>query len=354
MKQDSIANNSQLAVKQPDPFAALAQYQADRFNVVLPVTQMPELPCGAKLSVRVVNVNTDIKGGDVYSVDGGKLALTGATLDKIAAAAGITWVQCERLDDRRHPHYCEFAVTARVVDFDGSVREARGVRAIDLRDDAGNGGPGPDLDEIQSSARNAERPRDPTKQTMMARKFIVPMCEAKAKNRAIRRLLSMKGAYAAAELQKPFVVPQLVPDTTNPMAQQMVLAQMTGAASLLYGPRPMRALNAAPVVEASFDEDNEPDLATAGQAGQAGGGTPPPPPAAAAPVLSPQVADRIDVPARFTKAFRTAVDIGGADVTEFAALCERACGKRRRADMTAEDVIKIESALEQWLTGGVQ
>jgi hypothetical protein len=323
-----------------NPFQALVKYQTGHFNVCMPVTTMDELPRGAKLSVRIVQVNGDEKAGDVYATENGKVALTGTTLDRIGAAAGITWLAVERTDGRAHPHYCEFTVVARVVDFDGSARDSRGVRAIDLREDAGAGIPGPDYAEIIASAK--KKSRDPAGQLLKARQFLVPMCEAKAKNRAIRRLLSLRGGYKPEELKNPFVVPKLVIDTADPMARQMLMAQMTGAATMLYG-RTQQSIEAPRIVEAEPADDLEPGEGTAKTpppSGNAGAGSPPPAPA------TQQTLPLDDVPRRFSAAFKTYTQMIGCAPEDFAALCMKSCGKKSRAEMSADDVSRIEAAVQ--------
>jgi hypothetical protein len=346
MKQESTA----LATRQPqEPFAALAQYQQDRYNVLIPVTTMDELPAATRLSVRVVKVNPSTDAGEVYATENGKLALTGQTLDRVGSAAGITWISVDRTDDRKHPHFCEFRVTGRVIDFDGSVREAIGMRAIDLRDDAGNGEPGADLKEIIYSAENAKdkqggkSPRDPTKQIMKARQFMVPMCESKAKNRAIRRILSMKGGYTKAELEKPFVVPKLVPDASNPVAQQMMLGQMTGVTAALFGGA--RALPSK-VVDAEFDHGSDSHGDTSRPEGEDKETT-----AGTAPAAASEEKGTPEILARLTAVWGIAQG-ANMPIETFRELMSRSCGKTKRAEMTTKDVVAIEVAIEDYVTGG--
>lgn len=222
---------------------ALAPYGQDKYNVLMPQTALSSVPQGAAISVRTVTISQDL----TYSLEGGKLGLSGVALDKIAQAAGITWTECRRTDPRTHPYYVEYEVTGQITDFDGSVRVARGVRAIDLRDNAGDGNPGADLAEIQASA--SAKGGNPAKRILFAKKFIVPICEAKAKNRAIRRLLAIKGGYTPDELKKPFVVPKLVLDSNDNLARSMMLANLAG----------VRA-PALPVQATVIDAEPEPEL----------------------------------------------------------------------------------------------
>jgi hypothetical protein len=241
-----------VAHRTQNPLQALHErFDEGRFNLLLPKIHMGSLPEGTLLAVREVHIQPNEPG--MYKVDGGKQALGKAQLNRIAAAAGITWVSVERTDDRKHPHYCEVTARACVTDFDGTARESVGTKTIDMRADAVDGQPGPELDAmLKAAARNN---RDASKQIEQQRKFIAEICASKAMNRAIADVLAIRRSYEPKELAKPFIVPKLVPDTSNPVAQNMVLAQMTGAANALYG-RPQQ--QPPTVVDATLDDAPEP------------------------------------------------------------------------------------------------
>jgi hypothetical protein len=262
--------NKSLQKTQPQAMAANPlqalhqQFDAGRFNLLAPKIHVGQLPAGTQLAVREVRVDVDPNNKEVYPTDGGNLGLGKVALNKIAAAAGVSWVSSERTDDRRHPHYCEFTVHGRVTDFDGTVRDVYGSKTYDLRDDAGDGEPGKDVPGMSD------------RQLAQARKFVTEHCETKAKLRAIAEILAVKRSYSKAELAKPFIVPKLVPDTSNPMAQQMVLAQMTGAMQALYG----GAKQAGPVIDATLEPQQtapvEPSPEPAGDEGGADAPAAPP------------------------------------------------------------------------------
>jgi hypothetical protein len=219
-----------------NPVGALQKrFPEERFNTLLPVVHVGQLPRGTQLSVREVRVRGD--DFDTFGVEG-KRGLTKVTLDKIAAAAGITWLGVERTDDRSHPHVRSYTVHGRVTDFDGTVRDIFESKTIDLRDDDGAGQQGKDRAGIKSD-----------KQLAQYRKFIDEHCVSKARNRAIASILAIKRAYTKDELQKPFIVPKLIPDTDDPLAQKAVLATMVGAEHALFG-RP----DDQKIIEATFHE----------------------------------------------------------------------------------------------------
>lgn len=217
--------------------AALAKYQADRFNVLAPLSVAASglessyrEPPGFKLAVNVVSLNPEDTqpGGSLYKTGGSsnRKALTGRILDQIAGAAGLE-VYTERVDARNHPHYSEHRATVKGRDWtDGQVRSYTATKTVDLRDDCGDGTPGPDCAGMEKGG----------KQIQQARKFIHEMCASKAVNRAIRHLLGINTAgYTDDELRKPFVVPKLQLDASVPEVAEAMLAQATGGAEALWG-----------------------------------------------------------------------------------------------------------------------
>jgi hypothetical protein len=239
------------------PMTALAaSYSHDKYQLLLPETYLQELPCGTKLSARVVRISTRPNDGDVYPTDRGKLALTKTALMRIAAAAHITWVSSRRVDGRSHPHYCEHEVRARVIDFDGLPREVVKTKTLDLRDDCGDGTKGPDLQACKSA-----------NQAQKVRQYIDGHCETKAMLRAISDILAIPRSYNPADLQRPFVVPCLIPDSSDPQVKAIMMAQMLGATNLLYGkPEPVAPpqMELPPLLPETTDTamDPEADLET--------------------------------------------------------------------------------------------
>lgn len=306
---------------------SMASQYAGKYNLLLPRVEVGSLPVGTQLAVRVVTVDTAERSGDVYRVEGNKLGLSKSALNRIAMAAGITWVSVRRIDDRTHPHYCECEARASATDFDGTVRESIGIKTIDLRSDAGEGIPGKDAASMSD------------RQLPQARKFISGVCASKAMNRAIANILSIRRAYTAQELERPFVVPKLVPDTSNPVAQRAVLSQMLGATQMLYGPPPEETM-----VDAELEADpvalppHEPAAADEpiGADDSAPVGEPPPEP---------------DAPARVAAMWRTC-KAAGMQPDEWKSLYRRSCGAKPHAELTESDLCGLELAVEAQ-AGGV-
>lgn len=230
------------------------EYAREHAILLSPVMAMDAIPAMHSVSLRIVHINPDIKGGDIYvqgDDEGGdskapltedsEVSLTKVALDRITGAAGINWdlILSGRLDDRSEPDYCLFRAVGTMKDFDGTVRQIGAERDIDLR----NGSP-----TIKGWSE---------KRLKKAREYLHPMTESKARNRAIRQALAIRGKYRISDLRKPFVVPRLVFDVNrieDPETRRQVTLEIArearGATTMLYGPGhgqpPPPALTAPP------------------------------------------------------------------------------------------------------------
>lgn len=236
------------AIERPAPAAGLELSASDaaavtqwfaanksRFNLVTPSTIVQSLPEGCEVAVSMITINPDTNAGEVFKTDSGKLALTGMSLAKVSAAAGISWdpAQCHRVDDRSDPRYVEYQAVGGWRLFDGTFVTESAHRAVDLRDGS---------DEIEKMT---------DKQLAQQRKFILPLAETKAKNRVIRRL-GIKSGYTAEELKTPFAVARLMwtGRTEDPELRRtfavMKAEQMNASGAALFGPPQAPRQYAAP------------------------------------------------------------------------------------------------------------
>lgn len=232
----------------------LAELSAN-YHLVSAATRVDVLPegCGVAISYVHVDPNPDPYNGpkEVYDV-GGRLGLSGTTLTRIAAAAGLDWdpQQSGRLDDGSDPHYVHYRAVGRVRNFDGSVRTVTGEVEMDAREGS------PQIEEIKTKAANSRKgPRDPSVQILELRKFLLRHAESNAKNRAIADM-GVKRSYAPAELQKPFAVARLTwtgessdPELRRVFAEKTADA-MIGGMSALYGRVPAALPQRAPAAPA--------------------------------------------------------------------------------------------------------
>lgn len=202
---------------------------AEQFNVVAPQTAVGQLPEGCDVAIVAVVVDPET---ETYQVTGGR-GLSKVALDKIAAAAGISWdaLQSRRLDDGRHPHYCHFKAVGHIREFDGSRRTIIGEKVMDLRDGSAQ------VEEIMAKAKTPEAGLSQLRQT---RVHILSHAESKARLRAVRTI-GIRASYSAEALKRPFVVAKLAwtGKTTDPeLRRAFALEQqraMLGSNAALYG-----------------------------------------------------------------------------------------------------------------------
>jgi len=232
--------------------------QAQVAHLVTPSTACGSLPEGCEVAISVVHVDPNAGAGEVYPVAGNKLGLAKVALDKIGAAAGVTWdaTLSGRLDDGRDPRYCHFRAVGYARNFDGSIRTITGEKEMDLRD----GSPQVEAleERVREKAARAKREgkapsaEDASKQIREMRLHILGHAETKAKLRAIRSL-GIKSSYTPTELAKPFAVARLMwtgrsadPELRRAFALKQADA-LIGATSMLYGggPTEPRELGAA-------------------------------------------------------------------------------------------------------------
>ncbi len=340
------SKNQHLA-RPSNPIAALTvKFPSDQYNVLAPVIHVDSLPEGTRLEVTEVQINPDPEpdkkknpGREVFPISGGELLIGRTGLDRIAQAAGISWDEERRVDRAAHPHYVEMFVKGRMTDFSGNVRTITGSKAIDLREDAGDGIPGKDYEEIVSKAEAANR--DPERQLREARKAILEVAATKARNRAIAMGLAIKRAYTAKELEKPFIVPKLALDPRHAAAKELILANAAGATAALFASR------AQPVVDATFEEPEQagvtPPPQAAGEEGEAPSSS----------VASPSNTSDEDKPGS-----RAALDLmiqtwgkakeRGMDAQTFKGICQVQTGKAKKEEMTLHDVEEVASSCEAY------
>jgi len=237
-----------------DPITeALSVYKPEQYNILTPVSAIDRIPDEMRVRVAIVKVNTD---NETYPLPGGggKRALNKTALDKIASALGIRWVQSYQSDDWNDPHRIRFTAEGNFMDFDGMVKNVIKSKSIDLRgernwkeDDCGD-----DTKEYLRQARASEKKnaekfkREYSEDRAMdsawdrilsARRHIVALAESGACNRVIRSAAAIASAFKPEDLNRPFVIPALVPDPdmSDPMTRQMVNAQRLGITGMLFG-----------------------------------------------------------------------------------------------------------------------
>lgn len=243
---------------------------ADQAHLVSPMTSVGQIPQG--WAVAITSVLVDIEN-ETYPMTGGKKGLGKVALDRIAAAAGISWdaQQSGRIDDGSDPYYCHWKAVGHIRNFDGTTREIVGSKEMDLREGS------PQIAALHDRARNGKS-KDPTAQIREMRLHIMAHAESKARLRATRSI-GIASGYSENDLRKPFIIAQLqltgrVPG--NPALEEALTLRLADAAlagrQTLYGnapaaPRALEAPKSAPRLAppppvgsvAPDDDDNLPE-----------------------------------------------------------------------------------------------
>lgn len=203
-----------------------SKYPLDKFNLLIPVTQIIDIPPIQRVTVNIVKINTDEKAKEIYynKLDG-KYALTKVGLTKLASAADIKYLYTNNMipnlcrkciamseittkspDCNKCPNKYDIyiVVAVSVPKTDGSITEI--VASKELR-----------MQELK------EYYNQTPKEYEMIFRYRTERAESIAYNRAIRAALSIRGTYSKQELEKPFAVAHLIPNLDNPDVKNAVL-----------------------------------------------------------------------------------------------------------------------------------
>lgn len=214
-----------------------------------------------------------VRPADCHEIERGKFAPSAATLYRLAATAGVSWVpdQSRRTDDGSNPHYCAFQATARLRALTGELVTMDATYELDLRapdlrshDPSDPGEMSGRVATMIAAAQRKNLAKPSREQLSNAalyarvqgnldtmRTHIVSRCETGARARAIRKVLGLANTFTADELRdKVFATVRLV----LPIADVLASERPSTAAALLYAPRGARWGAPPPPVGAS-DED---------------------------------------------------------------------------------------------------
>jgi hypothetical protein len=215
----------------------------ERYNVLAPASTIAKADANFTPAISVVALDSK----DFYPTGKGentRYALSKVQLDQISKVAGIEDIgpQIDYFGDR----FANVRITwtARMRRPDGTWQIAVGSREW-LEED--------EREQLLGTVPDwvlKDGPPDPSNATFnrwwndrwfgQIKKHRLSMTETKARLRAYRSLLTVKGNYTKAELAKPFLVAatHFTPDTSDIRVLGMLMGQGTEAANLLYGPQP--------------------------------------------------------------------------------------------------------------------
>ena len=224
---------------------ALDEFPEERFNRIIP-TQTIRMP--SDLLVPVVQVvqldptDREGKSADHYKssdVPAGHRALTARGLNKVATAAAVSFYDERRTDDGSNPDLIGVSVMASMLLPTGQRITAPGSKQVDL--------------SAQAWASPAQRAK--------YKSFFYEHVSTRARNRAIRALLSLRASYRDADIAKPFAVVSFAPNMNHPAIRERYLDSIAPATNALYGPQPAAQLPAgesvAALKEIPVDDDHD-------------------------------------------------------------------------------------------------
>jgi hypothetical protein len=172
----------------------------------------------------------------------GHNAPTARALSKFATAAGVSFLDERRVDDGKDPNVCGVTVVAEMTLPTGQRQRATGSKWVDLG--------------RMSWASPAQRGKFAS--------FLYEHTATRARNRALRALLSLRGSYPAAELARPFAVVSFAPNMSHPEVRAAIIATMAPSVAQLYGPAAAPQLQAGQII--TMPEAPEDDGSIDGQA----------------------------------------------------------------------------------------
>ena len=185
----------------------LDAFPTAQYNRLIP-TQTIRMPSDLFVPVvQIVQLSVDEADKDVYSsrdIPNGQKAPTARGLNKLATAGGVSFYDERRTDDGTNPDLIGVTVMASMLLPTGQRITAPGSKQIDL--------------SAQTWATPAQRAK--------YKSFFYEHVATRARNRAIRALLSLKSSYTVAELARPFAVVSYAPNMNHPEVRARIIDAM--------------------------------------------------------------------------------------------------------------------------------
>ena len=264
------AQGGGLANWQPREAIVLNNYPKDKFNLLVSGSMAIQVSPYMRPVAREVKLDPDPAGGDVYPITTRKrgdewvnteVGISAVGLANLGSTAGTMDIPqaSGRVDSGSDPGVCTYRSTMAMRMPDGSwrvlsrdctvklatiekeIREQKTKKGQDNRNYS-TGHPEPWKPErIEAEIR---------RELLLKEKFLERLAETGAKNRTYRALFGIKTKYTPAEIARPFVIAQVVPDMTAPEVRERFLDHATGSIDSLFGSgmasSPRRALAAGP------------------------------------------------------------------------------------------------------------
>lgn len=271
----------------------LANYDANKFNVLVPTQEIQQVSPWHAARIAVCTVNPDPMAGDVFKVGSRKndatnqwedlYTLAKPALMRLAASAGIVWNWRESDYVKLDSNYVLYRAVGALRLPDGSWQPLVGTKEIDLtviedelyeanlkkgREHAG----GDAKAQAKLNGMSADEwAKAQTRSAMIQwRKNKAARAETGAMLRVVRAALALRSQYTVTELKKPFVVPRIdfSPDYSDPEVRKALIQNGMPAMASLFGQsapatasQPFADSHPALTVGAEVDDQYTPDVA---------------------------------------------------------------------------------------------
>lgn len=254
--------------KETTAIAITNDYPSDKYNLLIPVKTIQELSSMYRIVMNQVEINPDYNhGNDVYVQTKGygdipdKLALTKTALSKLMTAAGIEMIYSKPIIPSTHLSAIEMAkaigkavpydtrdiaheVAIAVPDASGQRRTITATKEIiieDLKAEYAEQKKNLEIWEKKNGKSTKRAATEEEKEAAVEKQLTQfsahkrAQIETKTLNRALREAMMIKSTYTAEELQKPFVVAQIVPNLDQPELKQIMLNKYADGVASLFG-----------------------------------------------------------------------------------------------------------------------
>ena len=199
----------------------LKQYSELGYNI--PGATSVELkPYMLRPYIELISVDTNVEGGDIRPINGGKYELTAQALKRFRIAGNITFSEPKTTEIRKN--FIEVEVTGKRFKLNGmadfhpdkkslglddyeAYQRKEAIKRVSVDDSPHKNKPADEKNAIVEGMVG---------EAVASRKAFLRECAVTgAQNRVILKLLGLKAAYSMEELKKPFVIVSIVPDTNN-------------------------------------------------------------------------------------------------------------------------------------------
>lgn len=222
-------------------------YPPEKYNSLIPVKTIQELSPLHKIVFNEVMISSNLSDKDVYK-QGNELALTKKALEKLMIASNIQIVESMPITPKVCRKCIEIAKATKLAPKCGECASRNDVAyrvTVSIPDS--NGG----LRYVQASKNSKYEDTKSANEKL----FLDEQCETKALNRALRKAMTIKSTYTVKELEKPFVVANVVIDMADADIKKAMITRCFESSNILFGKNTENKMLNAPIEVIPEDEE---------------------------------------------------------------------------------------------------